>query len=172
MTKQRESMFIPTIIDLEASGFGKGSYPIEVGFITANQDISCSLIKPAESWTSWNIEAEKVHGIKRELLNTKGISIYEIATWLNETFKGDVIYTDAWMNDMCWLGRLYDEAEISQTFKLESILKLLSDEERECWSQTHEIIINESNLKRHRASTDAKIIQETYLRLKSINIKI
>ena len=137
-------MFIPTIIDVEASGFGKGSYPIEVGFITSNQQISCSLIKPIEAWSSWNNDVEKVHGIKRELLMTKGKSIHEIATWLNESFNGEVVYSDAWMNDMCWLGCLYDEAEIAQTFKLESILKLLSDDEREAWSQTHQIIINET----------------------------
>ena len=160
-------MFIPTIIDIEASGFGKGSYPIEVGFITASQQISCSLIKPVESWSSWNYDAEKVHGINRELLMAKGKSIHEIARWLNELFKGQVIYSDAWMNDMCWLGCLYEEAEISQLFKLESILTLLSDEERESWSDTHEIIIGERNLIRHRASTDAKIIQETYLRIKT-----
>lgn len=160
-------MFIPTIIDLEASGFGKGSYPIEVGFITANQDIACSLIQPAPSWTDWNTDAENIHGINRELIIAKGKTIYEIAIWLNNIFKDSVIYSDAWMNDMCWLGRLYDEAEISQMFKLESILTLLTDDEREAWSQTHQLVIKESQLIRHRASTDAKIIQETYIRLKN-----
>ena len=161
-------MFIPTIIDIEASGFGKGSYPIEVGFITASQDIACSLIKPSDNWTSWHEEAEFVHGIKRELLFTKGKTIFSIARWLNDTFKDGVVYTDAWMNDMCWLGRLYDEAEIAQTFKLESILTLLTDTEREAWSGVQQLIIKETKLRRHRASADAKIIQQTYLSVKGL----
>ncbi len=47
-------MSLPTIIDIEASGFGRGSYPIEVGFITADGKTGCSLIKPEAQWKSWN----------------------------------------------------------------------------------------------------------------------
>ena len=61
-------MFIPTIIDIEASGFGRGSYPIEVGFITAQQQVGCTLIKPEKYWSSWSSDAEKIHGIDRKIL--------------------------------------------------------------------------------------------------------
>ena len=99
-------MFIPTIIDIEASGFGKGSYPIEVGFITYDQQVGCTLIKPDENWSSWNTDAEKVHGIDRTILLEKGKPIVEVALWLNENLHGETLYSDAWLNDMCWLGRL------------------------------------------------------------------
>lgn len=159
-------MFTPIIIDIEASGFGKGSYPIEVGFITSTQQVGCTLIKPLESWTSWNIEAEKVHGIARSVLIKRGKPIVEVALWLNESFHGETIYSDAWLNDMCWLGRLFDEADVLQSFKLESLLSLLTEDEREKWAENYQEVLSETKLIRHRASTDAKLIQETYLRVK------
>jgi hypothetical protein len=44
-------MSLPTIIDIEASGLGKGSYPIEVGFISGKGETGCTLIKPLAHWT-------------------------------------------------------------------------------------------------------------------------
>lgn len=162
-------MFIPTIIDLEASGFGKGSYPIEVGFITSENELGCCLIKPVTSWVNWDKSAEKIHGIDRSILEQKGKQIDEVALWLNDTFKGQTIYTDAWMNDMCWLGLLYEEADISQNFKIESLLSLLTEEEREIWTTTYQSVLAQSKLIRHRASNDAKLIQKTYLKIKQIS---
>tara|TARA_R110001592_G_C13159388_1_gene748791 strand:- start:1221 stop:1739 length:519 start_codon:yes stop_codon:yes gene_type:complete len=159
-------LFTPTIIDIEASGFGRGSYPIEVGFITSKQQLACTLIKPVENWSSWNVDAEKVHGIDRSILFIRGKPIVEVAHWLNMNLQGETIYSDAWMNDMCWLGRLFDEAEVVQTFKLESLLSLLTEDEREQWAENYQQVLSETKLIRHRASTDAKLIQETYLRIK------
>lgn len=163
-------LFIPTIIDVEASGFGRGSYPIEVGYITASNELGCRLIKPEENWLKWFPEAEVIHGIKREVLIQHGKPIKEVAIWLNEKLHGQVIYSDAWMNDMCWLGRLYDEADVTQCFRLESLLSLLSEPERDAWASTYELVISQSELVRHRASSDAKLIQETYIRIKNKNL--
>jgi len=159
-------MVIPTIIDVEASGFGKGSYPIEVGFITADKQLRCSLIKPEPSWVSWCPEAEKIHGINRHILLTKGKPIRDIARWLNSCLEGQTVYSDAWLNDMCWLGRLFEEAEINQSFRLESLLSLLDEADRESWAAVYQSVLTETKLIRHRASTDAKLIQETYLKIK------
>ena len=41
----------PLIIDVEASGFGATSYPIEVGVALDGRDNFCSLILPASDWT-------------------------------------------------------------------------------------------------------------------------
>ena len=60
---------VPPIIDLEASGFGRGSYPIEVGFALENREIYSFLIKPEADWTHWSEEAEEIHGISREQLD-------------------------------------------------------------------------------------------------------
>lgn len=160
-------MFTPTILDIEASGFGKGSYPIEVGFITSDKQLQCTLIKPEAGWTGWCVEAEKIHGIKRSILVEKGKPIRDVASWLNTCLDGQTVYSDAWLNDMCWLGRLYEEAELCQSFRLESLLSLISEEEREIWAEVYQSVLAETKLIRHRASTDARLIQETYLKIKN-----
>ena len=37
---------LPTILDIEASGFGRGSYPIEIGFSAGDGVLFCGLIVP------------------------------------------------------------------------------------------------------------------------------
>ena len=56
---------IPPIIDVEASGFGRGSYPIEVGFALEDREVQSYLIKPALGWDHWDPKAELIHGISR-----------------------------------------------------------------------------------------------------------
>jgi hypothetical protein len=162
----KDENFKPYVIDLEASGFGRGSYPIEVGFVTSEQRLGCCLIKPLNSWVHWSEEAENLHGIQRSLLNEKGKTITSVAHWLNDNLKGITVYSDAWANDMCWLGKLFDEAGVVQTFKIESILDLLNEEEKEKWTPLYHQVLSETNAVRHRASRDALNIQQTYLRLK------
>ena len=41
---------LASIIDLEASGFGSSSYPIEVGIVLPNGQTYCSLIVPEPDW--------------------------------------------------------------------------------------------------------------------------
>ena len=156
----------PCIIDIEASGFGKGSYPVEVGFVTENHMLGCCLIKPIDSWVHWNQEAENVHGIERSLLVKSGKTLTWVAKWLNQNLHGITVYSDAWANDMSWLGKLFDEAEIVQAFKIDSILNLLTEQEKEQWTPLYHQIIAENNAERHRASADALNIQKTYHRLK------
>ena len=43
----------PLIIDVEASGFGPLSYPIEVGLALSAGEKYCSLILPAADWTHY-----------------------------------------------------------------------------------------------------------------------
>ena len=156
----------PYVIDIEASGFGRGSYPIEVGFVTDNQALGCCLIQPIDSWLHWSEEAERLHGIQRSLLKEKGKSLTWVAQWLNTNLNGITAYSDAWANDMSWLGKLFDEAEVVQAFKIESILDLLNEEEKEQWTPLYRQVLSETNTQRHRASSDAVNIQQTYLRLK------
>ncbi|KZY28563.1 hypothetical protein A3752_13405 [Oleiphilus sp. HI0081] len=69
---------------------------------------------------------------------------------------------------MCWLGQLFDKAECIQAFRIESLLSLLSQEEREQWTPVHDKVIELAGLARHRASADAKMIQDTYAELKGL----
>lgn len=158
----------PPIIDLEASGFGRGSYPIEVGFALENRDIHSFLIKPEDDWTHWSEEAEQIHGISREQLQAEGMSIEEIALKLNELLRGQTLYSDAWSFDSSWIGRLFDSAGIVQRFRIDTINKLLKPEQVEHWHPTKEAVLNDLGLKAHRAAIDVQVLQETYLRISKL----
>jgi hypothetical protein len=155
----------PPIIDLEASGFGRGSYPIEVGFAL---DIHSFLIKPEDDWTHWSEEAQQIHGISREQLQAEGMCIEDIALKLNELLRGQTLYSDAWSYDSSWIGRLFDSAGIIQRFRIETINKLLKPEQVEFWHPTKEAVLQEIGLKAHRAAIDVQVLQETYLRISNI----
>ena len=40
-----DSAELPVIIDIEASGFGKGSYPIEIGYYSENSETTSARIR-------------------------------------------------------------------------------------------------------------------------------
>jgi hypothetical protein len=155
---------VPAVIDVEASGFGAGSYPIEVGMVLPNGKSHCYLIKPAPSWTHWDPAAEAVHGIRREILESRGALVQEVARTLNQILRGQTVYSDAWGHDRSWLARLFEEAEVSQHFRLESLRTLLTDYQVERWQSTRERVIREVGQMRHRASVDALIVQQTFLK--------
>ena len=153
----------PAIIDLEASGFGRGSYPIEVGFALENRDVHSFLIKPEADWTHWSPEAEEIHGISREQLEQEGLNIRDIAITLNVLLSGQTLYSDAWSFDSSWIGRLYDSAEVIQRFRIDTINKLLKPHQVEHWHPTKEAVIKELNIQQHRAANDVRVLQETFL---------
>ncbi|MFH1153948.1 MAG: hypothetical protein V1793_09030 [Pseudomonadota bacterium] len=161
-------LFRPNIIDVEASGFGQYSYPIEIGLALTAGKRYCSLIFPALDWTYWDGEAEKVHCVTRDLLIQRGRPIQDIAWELNDLLENTTIYSDGWVVDKPWVTRLFDSARVPQRFFISPIETLLTEPQMDIWHQTKENVINELNLKRHRASADALIIQETFVRTLTI----
>jgi hypothetical protein len=155
---------LPAIIDIEASGFGRDSYPIEVGVVLPDRRSFCHIIRPAAHWTMWDKGAEAVHGISRRLLLEKGRPPAEVADTLNRLLGGRTLYTDAWGHDISWIGKLYELAGLPQRFTLDSLRSLISERQVALWHPTKEQVILELNLTRHRASTDAMILQETFRR--------
>ncbi len=153
----------PIILDIEASGFGAGSYPIEVGVALPDGSLHAWLIRPLGDWTHWKESAEQIHGISRERLQNEGLSLIQVASELNELLGGKTVYSDGWGVDRSWLARLFYEAGVLQRFKLDSIYTLLSEEQLEKWQKTREEVLNETGMVPHRAGTDALIIQKTYL---------
>jgi hypothetical protein len=160
-------MDFPAIVDVEASGFGRGSYPIEVGIALEDGSVHAMLIKPADGWDHWDESAEKIHGISREYLIENGKPVREVAIFLNDLCGGQTLYTDAWSFDSSWIGRLFDEAEIVQIFKLDTITRLLTESELENWSDVKDKTIKKMGLILHRADNDATILRETFRRIKS-----
>lgn len=156
-------MIQPAIIDIEASGFGAGSYPIEVGFYLPNAQAYCSLIRPESDWTHWDASAEAVHGIPRQLLLDKGKAPLDVCLDLNTQLRGQIVYCDAWAYDYVWLARLYDAAELTPAFMLKDLRELLSECEQTLWHATRAAVELRLALRRHRASGDARTLFETLL---------
>lgn len=158
-----ERVEAPIILDIEASGFGKGSYPIEVGVAMEDGSLHAWLIRPQQDWTHWQDSAEAVHGISRERLQNEGLSLRQVADELNELLAGKTVYSDGWGVDRTWLARLFYEAGVIQAFKLESIYSKLTEEQLERWHHTREEVLKQTGMVPHRAGTDALIIQKTFL---------
>jgi hypothetical protein len=158
----------PAILDVEASGFGRGGYPIEVGFVLGDGSAYCTLIRPVAGWTHWDPAAEAVHGIPRDLLVRRGRDVHNVARELNVRLAGEVVYSDGWGNDFAWLGLLFEEAEILPRFRLESVRSLLTDDEAAVWHTVKHAVEAERNSSRHRASADAQVLQLAVLRVKNV----
>jgi len=153
-----------TIMDIEASGFGRGSYPIEIGIAMSDGSSQCLLVRPHNDWNHWEQEAEALHGISRNTLLESGLVVDEVALLLNQWLKNSTVYTDAWANDSCWLGLLYETAGVVQQFKIESLRTVISEDQVELWHPVKDQITKDFSFQRHRASNDARILQMTYSR--------
>jgi hypothetical protein len=154
----------PLIIDVEASGLGAGSYPIEVGVALEGGEKFCRLIEPSKSWSHWDTEAEQVHHISRENLKENGIEVVEVADALNQLLEDKVLYTDGWVVDKPWLTMLFHEARRPMLFRVSPIEIIFSEQQMAVWHETKDQVLAETNLTRHRASNDAWLVQETYRR--------
>ena len=53
---------------------------------------------------------------------------------------------------------------IEKTFSISALEMLLTEPQMEIWKETRDAVILDMGLARHRASNDAWIIQETYIR--------
>ena len=156
---------VPSIIDIEASGFGRGSYPIEIGYVLADGRSGCMLIHPTPEWQHWDGTAEALHHITRDVLFAHGQSVGSVAERLNSELGGLTLYSDGWGNDFTWLSTLYDAAERTPTFKVDSLLSLLTEDEIARWDATKRAVFGAAIQPRHRASADARLLQETVARV-------
>ena len=154
----------PIIIDVEASGFGGMSYPIEIGIAFDDDTKYCALILPAPEWDHWDSGAEKVHRIARDILETYGKPIQEVAKILAQLLDGKTLYTDGWVVDKPWLTTLFHKAQMKMNFFVSPLEVILSEQQMERWHHTKDKVLAEVKDQRHRASFDAWVIQETYRR--------
>jgi hypothetical protein len=157
---------VPAILDVEASGFGRNSYPIEVGYVLPDGHAYCTLIRPEAHWTHWDAQAEATHHIPRAIVVKRGLSAAEVARTINAQLAGQTVYSDGWANDYTWLGALFDAADLSPSFKLENLRALLSETEAAQWHAVKAQVALERGAQRHRASADARLLQLTLQRLR------
>lgn len=149
-----------TVIDIEASGFGRDSYPIEIGFITAQGTAACTLVRPEPGWTHWDAAAEAMHGITRDTTLRHGRSAADVARWLNTELAGQVVYCDGWAHDYAWLGALYEAAGLQPSFRLEHIMRLLNADQAARLGPVRQAAWQRAPGTRHRASSDARLLQQ------------
>lgn len=160
-----EQDMTPITIDVEASGFGRGSYPVEIGLALPDGTRHCFLIAPAHGWTHWDEEAAAIHGISRERLQGHGLPVHDVASQLNALLHGKTAYSDAWSFDMSWIGKLFDAADQLQGFRVADISELMDEAQHGQWQAVKRQVMGDLGLKRHRASGDARVLQETWLRV-------
>lgn len=156
---------LPCVIDVEASGFGRGSYPIEVGVALPDGRAVCTLIRPPQGWTHWDGTAERLHGLTRELLLRHGRAPSDVAALLNAELAGRDVYTDNWAHDFSWLAQLFDRAGATPSFRLRHLRELLDEEQAAGWDVALASARSALRIDRHRASNDARVLQRALAQL-------
>lgn len=149
------------IIDVEASGLGPDSYPIEIA-VFDNQGLSESfLLNPetAEGWDHWDpIAEESIHGISYEKLISEGEDVFLSIIKLNRILDGKTVYSDALESDLFWINRLFEQAlDRPMTFSVKSIYSLFKPEFLEDVRDNKDILMGEIS---HRALDDCKSIYQ------------
>jgi hypothetical protein len=163
--RMSQPVTLPTLLDIEASGFGRGSYPIEVGIARPDGSGCAFLIQPLEEWTHWDPKAELLHGISRARLEREGYPVRHVAQWLNDELHDiGIVYSDSWGYDNTWLSLLFHHAGMLPRFRLEALRRLLDERQMAIWSDVKEAMLEEGDIRRHRAGDDARLLQLTYAR--------
>jgi hypothetical protein len=157
----------PAFLDIEASGFGRDSYPIEIGFVLPDGQAWCTLVRPEPEWLHWDAAAQALHGISRDAVLRHGRPAIDVARELNRRLGGQVVYSDGWAHDYAWLARLFDAAGRTPTFRLEHLRRILDEKAAQGWQAARERVLAERPNQRHRASSDARVLQRTWLSLQA-----
>lgn len=115
----------PCFIDVEASGFGPDSWPVSVAWCDHTGEIRKLLVRPLPSWTHWDEQAERVHGLTRARVELEGSAPAEVAAHLEADLKGMLAFSDAPDFDAGWLAALYRGLGRQTPFSLDNADDLL-----------------------------------------------
>ncbi|MFK4132370.1 exonuclease domain-containing protein [Pseudomonas luteola] len=146
--------------DCEASGLDDASYPIEIAVVSDDFEYH-TLIKPHESWTYWDTNAEEnFHRISRAKLEAEGKPIDVVCNELNQRLEGKTIWADSRF-DRIWSDVLFETAGIPKLFKVENIQRALPEL---IWKKLLMEIPDENNAA-HRALDDANELKNAWKRV-------
>jgi hypothetical protein len=150
-------------IDLEASGLGARSWPVEIGWAFADGTADSFLVRPDPSWTddAWDRRAESLHGISREILEREGIDARDACLRLNAALGGVKVFSDAPDWDGFWLFRLFSASGVRQAFQIQDFGRLV----RPLAGVREEALLARAARiapRRHRAKADALHLQTLY----------
>ncbi|WP_067735247.1 3'-5' exonuclease [Novosphingobium naphthalenivorans] len=121
-------MICPALIDFEASclpEYGR-SFPIEVAVARMDGRNHAWLIRPAKAWEywDWSEEAEKLHGISRELLDCEGLPPAQVVAEMAEFVHDCQVYADADLDEY-WLEVLCQAAGTKLPFPVRYLGELM-----------------------------------------------
>jgi hypothetical protein len=139
-------------LDIEASGLGTRSYPIEIAWKQLDsEDEDDFLIDPRTgyNWTNWDESAAEIHGLSLEELYEEGISVKEACSRLNQRLRGKYVYSDAFEFDYFWITRLFDAGMVKPQFRLLGLEELLNEDDLELYQK-----VSHQSPRRHRAMPD------------------
>jgi DNA polymerase III alpha subunit (gram-positive type) len=109
-------------LDIEASGLGSGTFPIEIAYASSTGDKNEFLIKPTNDWLnhgSWCSNAEHdIHKISRDMLIENGMNVLDVANALNKSLCGKLVLCNDLEYDGVWLTQLFKAANIGVQFTL------------------------------------------------------
>jgi len=119
-------MDYPCFLDIEASGLGPHSYPVQIAWSDPEGGIECWLIDPSPVswWDTWDWNAQDVHGIPRTMLTEFGKHPRWVAERMNEVLSGCTVYTDCQWADQFWVDVLFEAADLDRRFRVESVRDL------------------------------------------------
>ncbi|RJP90535.1 MAG: hypothetical protein C4518_08825 [Desulfobacteraceae bacterium] len=100
------------IIDFEASGLGKESYPIEVAWGDGRHPVTSCLLNPEtmNGWTDWDSRSMEFHGIPRDKLIREGEDPKRVAERMVKELAGKTLYSDEPRYDNMWKDRLLKDS--------------------------------------------------------------
>ena len=167
----------PVYYDCEASSL-TGGCPVEIGWAwwDGEKIISEShLILPDPVWqieSSWDEQAEALHGISLERLRQEGEPAFNIARRMNDVLSGRELFADSPF-DIEWTRQLFDVADLEPSFHLRRMLAPVLIEQLRVSrgvSQADAVTIVEKVRKKyphtHRAGADARQWAELWLAIK------
>ena len=143
-------------IDLEASGLGPFSWPIEVGWALEDGVTDAVLISPAPSWSmdAWDLKAERLHGISPRVLSDLGLDPAEACERIEAALAGRTVYSDAPDWDGFWMLRLFQAAGRRCEIRLNDFARAMPPLSKEAKAK---LLQQADRLapRRHRAAEDA-----------------
>jgi len=166
-----------TIVDFEASGLEKESYPIQVAW-NSGDHVESHLINPESTagWTWWSGEAELIHGIPRQFLVDHGSDVIDVVAIMRQQLSGRQIYSDAVSYDAFWCRRLFEAAAVDMEglfqwkdfwfhinrYKPDSIVDSSSHACGQWRQRLRQEAMRNVILPEHKADNDVRIRMEIY----------
>ena len=153
---------IPIIIDIgKHPALVAAATPLRLVLSTTRGSAICSLIKPLPEWTAWDESAFSIHGISRSYLEHHGKPAELVANELNALLVGKQVFSDGWVADQFWLNTLFQALGMWPI--LLSPMEGIKPSPARCWDQTLSRLREQHNEQRHRASSDAYLIQLAFI---------